>query len=104
MISCLPGPLLTIFTGTPSSFSINSMYLRQFSGSLSYSLIPRISSFHPGSTSYTGFAFLSFAVTGKSFTTSPSISYHTHTGISSKYPSTSNTVSATSVAPCILTP
>ena len=32
--------------------------------------------------------------------TSPSISYPTHTGISSKYPSTSSTVNATSVVPC----
>ena len=51
MISCLPGPLDTILIGTPSSFSMNSIYLRQFSGSLSYSLIPRISSFQPGRTS-----------------------------------------------------
>ena len=32
IISCLPGPLETNLTGTPNSFSINSMYLRQFSG------------------------------------------------------------------------
>lgn len=50
MISCLPGPFDTIVIGTSNSFSINSMYLRQFSGSLSYSVIPLISSFHPGST------------------------------------------------------
>jgi len=67
-------------------------------------LIPRISDFHPGSTSNTGFAFSSFPVVGKSVVTSPSISYPTHTGISSKYPSTSNTVNATSVVPCIRHP
>src|SRR5699024_9513703 len=32
--------------------------------------------------------------------TTPLISYPTHTGISSIYPSTSNTVNATSVVPC----
>ena len=42
------GPLLTIAILKPISFSINSMYLRQFSGSLSYSVMPVISHFQPG--------------------------------------------------------
>ena len=83
---------------------MNSIYLRQFSGSLSYSLIPRISHCHPGSTLNTGFAFSNKCVTGKSVVTSPSISYPTQIGISSKYPKTSNTVNATSVVPCIRHP
>ena len=53
---------------------------------------------------YTGFAFSSKCVTGNSVVTSPLISYPTQTGISSRYPSTSKTVNATSVAPCILHP
>ena len=100
MISSLPGPLETIVIGYPICSSTNSIYFLQFSGRSSYFLIPRISHFHPGSFFNTGFAFSNFAVTGKSVVTSPSISYPTHTGISSKYPNTSSTVSATSVVPC----
>ena len=42
------------------------MYFLQFSGRSSYFLIPRISHFHPGRVSYTGFAFSSSVVVGKS--------------------------------------
>ena len=80
------------------------MYFLQFSGRSSYFLIPRISHFHPGRVSYTGFAFSSSVVVGKSVVTSPSMSYPTHTGISSRYPRTSSTVNATSVVPCIRHP
>ena len=54
--------------------SINSIYLRQFSGRLSYSVMPVISHFQPGREVSTGFAFSSRAVTGKSLVTLPSIS------------------------------
>ena len=100
MISSLPGPLETMVIGYPICPSINSMYLRQFSGSSSYFLIPRMSHFHPGSFVSTGFAFSKRLVTGNSVVTSPLISYPVHTGISSRYPNTSSTVNATSVVPC----
>ena len=90
--------------GNPSFSSTNSIYFRQFSGRSSYFLMPLISHFHPGSTSSTGFAFSRRCVVGNSVVTSPSISYPTHTGISSKYPSTSSTVKATSVVPWIRQP
>ena len=64
----------TIVIGNPICSSMNSTYLRQFSGRSSYFLIPRISCFHPGSTLYTGFAFFHLAVVGKSVVTSPSMS------------------------------
>ena len=103
-MSCLSGPLDTIVIGYPICSSTNSIYFLQFSGRSSYFLIPRMSHFHPGSFLRTGFAFSNRCVVGNSVVTSPSISYPTHTGISSRYPSTSNTVNATSVAPCILHP
>src|SRR5699024_12210822 len=90
--------------GNPICFSTNSTYFRQFSGRSSYFLIPRISVFHPGSTSRTGFAFSRSPVTGKSVVTFPSSSYPVHTGISSRYPRTSRTVKATSVVPCMRQP
>ena len=90
--------------GKPIFSSTNSMYFLQFSGRSSYFLMPLISHFHPGRTSSTGFAFSRRCVVGNSVVTSPSISYPTHTGISSKYPSTSNTVKATSVVPWIRQP
>ena len=104
MISSLLGPLEIIVIGNPIFSSTNSMYFLQFSGKSSYFLIPRISQFHPGNVSITGFAFSSNAVVGNSVVISPSISYATHTGISSRYPSTSSTVNATSVVPCIRHP
>ena len=103
-MSSRPGPLDIIVIGKPSFFSTNSIYLRQFSGSSSYFLIPRISVFHPGNVSMTGFALFNCPVVGKSMVTLPSISYAVHTGISSRYPSTSNTVNATSVVPWIRHP
>ena len=74
MISFLPGPFEIMVIGNPICSSTNSMYFLQFSGRSSYFLIPLISVFQPGSVSYTGFAFLSFDVVGKSVVTSPSIS------------------------------
>ena len=100
MISSRPGPLEIMVIGNPMCFSTNSTYFLQFSGRSSYFLIPRISHFHPGSVSRTGFAFSSSVVVGKSVVTFPSISYPVQTGISSRYPSTSRTVKATSVVPC----
>ena len=57
--------------GKPIFSSTNSMYFLQFSGRSSYFLIPRISHFHPGRVSYTGFAFSSSVVVGKSVVTIP---------------------------------
>ena len=68
------GPVESIRTGTSISFSINSTYLRQFSGSLSHSVIPRTSLYQPGSTVYTGLARIREGVEGKSRTSLPSIS------------------------------
>ena len=66
------GPLETITTGQPVSFSMNSTYLRAFSGSSSKLRALEMSHFQPGRYSQTGLHFSSTGVTGKFLVIVPS--------------------------------
>ncbi len=106
MISCLPGPLDTIVIGYPISLRQTQCIFCSSPEDLRIFLLDSTDITFPSWKYFLDwFCFLlERCVVGKSVVTSPSISYPTHTGISSRYPSTSNTVNATSVVPCIRHP
>ena len=104
-ISSRPGPVTVHCNRISDLFFHNTQYISGSSPAvLLMSWIPRISQFHPGSHFQNRFCFQANVLPGTCCHFSIDLITYAYRESLSRYPSTSSTVNATSVVPCIRQP